>query len=80
MHRLFLEKLPGDVETDEKGRIRLDDYEMRPEIQDKIAEIWDNVDTESIGKLGDIEEYWSEFYHMFGFGYDNIDYTEDVEI
>ncbi|MDD7350104.1 MAG: trans-2-enoyl-CoA reductase family protein [Clostridiales bacterium] len=80
MHRLFLEKLPGDVETDEKGRIRLDDYEMRPEIQDKIAEIWDNVDTESIENLGDIKGYWNDFYQMFGFGYDNIDYTEDVEI
>ncbi|MDD5994623.1 MAG: trans-2-enoyl-CoA reductase family protein [Clostridiales bacterium] len=80
MHRLFLEKLPGDVETDEKGRIRLDDYEMRPEIQDKIAEIWDNVETESIENLGDIKGYWNDFYQMFGFGYDNIDYTEDVEI
>lgn len=80
MNRLFLEKLAGEVETDEEGRIRLDDYEMRDEIQKQIADIWDKVDSETIQELGDIKEYWDEFYHMFGFGYDNVDYEEDVEI
>ena len=80
MDRLFMEKLPKGPETDEEGRIRLDDYEMRPEVQDKISEVWDKVDSESIETLGDIKEYWDEFYHMFGFGYENVDYSEDVEI
>ena len=53
---------------------------MRPEVQDKISEVWDKVDSESIETLGDIKEYWDEFYHMFGFGYENLDYSEDVEI
>ena len=81
MNRLFLEKLAGGVvQTDEVGRIRLDDYEMKEEIQSRIAEVWDGVDTESIKDLGDIKGYWDEFYNMFGFGYDNVDYSEDVEI
>ena len=81
MNRLFLEKLAGGVvQTDEAGRIRLDDYEMKEEIQSQIAEVWDGVDTESIKDLGDIKGYWDEFYNMFGFGYDNVDYSEDVEI
>ena len=81
MNRLFLEKLAGGVvQTDEAGRIRLDDYEMKEEIQSRIAEVWDGVDTESIKDLGDIKGYWDEFYNMFGFGYDNVDYSEDVEI
>ncbi len=81
MNRLFLEKLAGGVvQTDEAGRIRLDDYEMKEEIQSQIAEVWDSVDTESIKDLGDIKGYWDEFYNMFGFGYDNVDYSEDVEI
>ena len=50
------------------------------EVQDKISEVWDKVDSESIETLGDIKEYWDEFYHMFGFGYENVDYSEDVEI
>ncbi|MCI8364300.1 MAG: trans-2-enoyl-CoA reductase family protein [Eubacterium sp.] len=81
MNRLFLEKLAGGVvQTDEAGRIRLDDYEMKEEIQSRIAEVWDSVDSESIKDLGDIKGYWDEFYNMFGFGYDNVDYSEDVEI
>lgn len=81
MNRLFLEKLAGGVvQTDEEGRIRLDDYEMKEEIQSRIAEVWDSVDSESIKELGDIKGYWDEFYNMFGFGYDNVDYSEDVEI
>ena len=81
MDRLFLEKLAGGVvQTDEAGRIRLDDYEMKEEIQSRIAEVWDSVDSESIKELGDIKGYWDEFYNMFGFGYDNVDYSEDVEI
>ena len=81
MNRLFLEKLAGGVvQTDEAGRIRLDDYEMKEAIQSQIAEVWDGVDTESIKDLGDIKGYWDEFYNMFGFGYDNVDYSEDVEI
>ncbi len=80
MDRLFRDKLVGEVETDAEGRIRLDDYEMREEVQKKIAEVWDTVDSETIDELADIKGYWDEFYNMFGFGYDNVDYTENVEI
>lgn len=80
MNRLFLDKMVGDVETDEAGRIRMDDYEMREDVQKKIADVWEGVSTESIQELADIQEFWDEFYQMFGFRYDNVDYTEDVEI
>ena len=80
MNRLFLDKLVGDVETDDQGRIRMDDYEMKEEVQQKIADVWDGIDSGSVQELADIKEFWDEFYHMFGFGYDNVDYTEDVEI
>lgn len=80
MNRLFLDKLTDEPETDADGKIRLDDYEMKDEIQKKIADVWDSVDSESIQKLGDIKGYWDEFYQMFGFGYDNVDYSEDVAI
>ena len=42
--------------------------------------MWDGIDSGSVQELADIKEFWDEFYHMFGFGYDNVDYTEDVEI
>ena len=58
----------------------MDDWELRDSVQDKIKEMWDQVTTENIETLGDIEGYWEDFYHMFGFHYDNVDYTQDVEV
>ena len=43
-------------------------------------EIWNKVTEENIRQVADVEGYWEDFYHMFGFKYDNIDYTKDVEI
>lgn len=78
MVRLYTDKLPtGEVQD---GYIRLDDLEMRESVQQAVSEVWDSVSTESIKSVGDIDGYWEDFYHMFGFGYDNVDYEEDVEI
>ena len=79
MNRLFIDKLPAK-ETDADGYIRLDDWEMEDKVQNEITKLWDLVTTENIGELGDIEGYWEDFYHMFGFHYDNVDYSADVEI
>ena len=74
MNRLFIDKLPAK-ETDAEGYIRLDDWEMEDKVQNEITKLWDLVTTENIGELGDIEGYWEDFYHMFGFHYDNVDYS-----
>ena len=79
MNRLFIDKLPAK-ETDAEGYLRLDDWEMEDKVQNEITKLWDLVTTENIGELGDIEGYWEDFYHMFGFHYDNVDYSADVEI
>lgn len=79
MQRLFTEKLPKN-EVDEAGRLRLDDWELREDVQEKIASVWDKVTTENIKEYGDIDGYWEDFYQMFGFRYDNVDYSADVEI
>lgn len=79
MQRLFAEKLPKK-EVDEDNRFRLDDWEMQENIQNKVLEAWDSVSDENIKEIGDIEGYWDEFYKMFGFHYENVDYAADVEI
>lgn len=79
MQRLFTEKLPKN-EVDEAGRFRLDDWELREDVQEKIASVWDKVTTENIKEYGDIDGYWEDFYQMFGFRYDNVNYSADVEI
>lgn len=81
IQRLFSEKLFGDgVLTDNQGLIRMDDYEMREDVQKEVMDIWENINSENILELADIEGYWEDFYHMFGFGYENVDYSEDVQI
>ncbi len=79
MYRLFTEKLPAR-EVDGNGLIRLDDREMREDVQQRIADVWNRVTTENIAEYGDIDGYWEDFYNMFGFRYDNVDYGADVEI
>lgn len=81
MVRLFTEKLAGEeIPVDEEGRIRLDDWEMKPEVQEAIMKIWDEVSTENVAKLCDIEGYWDDFFRMFGFRMPGVDYGADVEV
>lgn len=81
MVRLFTEKLFAESPvTDEKGQIRLDDWEMREDVQKEVMELWSQVDSDSIHALADVDGYWEDFYHMFGFHFENVDYTQDVEI
>ena len=81
MNRLLHEKL--NVETpivDNENRIRLDDYEMREDIQAKVMEYWNQVNSDNVTTLADITGYFEDFYHMFGFHYDNIDYNKDITL
>ena len=79
--RLFTQKLYGQngPQTDENGFIRMDDYELTPALQDKIRESWKAVTTENLKDYCDIDGYWEDFYHMFGFKYENIDYTKEAD-
>lgn len=81
MVRMFTEKLFVDEPvTDEKGQFRLDDWEMREDVQKEVMDLWGQITTEKIREIADVDGYWEDFYHMFGFGFDNVDYSEDVEI
>lgn len=81
MDRLFREVLTkGEVPVDERGRIRMDDYELREDVQKTVKEHWNKVATENVMEYADIKGYWDDFYHLFGFRYDNIDYSKEVEI
>jgi len=64
---------------DREGRVRIDDWEMRPEIQDAVSLIWPKVTTENLAELTDIAGYRSEFLRMFGFGLPGVDYEAEVE-
>lgn len=78
--RLFRERLytGQDVPTDDKGRIRIDDWEMRADVQDKVAELWEQATSETLPAIGDLQGYKSDFLNLFGFNFSNVNYLEDV--
>lgn len=79
--RLFHDKLFGEqVITDEQGMIRMDDYELQEDVQAEVKAIWDKINSENVKELSDIEGYWEDFYRMFGFGIEGVDYSADVEV
>lgn len=80
MDRLFREHLycEGDMPAlDEAGRIRIDDWEMKPEIQAEIAQRWQQVNSENLAELGDFEGYKESFLRLFGFGLEQVDYSKE---
>lgn len=78
--RLFRERLytNKDVPVDENGRIRIDDWEMRDDVQNKVAELWGQADTDTLPAIGDLAGYRSDFLSLFGFGRTDVDYAADV--
>ena len=80
MYRLFERISSGELNLDKDGQIRMDDWEMLPEIQEKVTKIWENISEENFKNSTDIDGYWSDFYKMFGFGIDGVDYEADVEV
>ena len=78
--RLFRERLyaGGKIHTDAEGRIRLDDWEMREDVQDEVKRLWADVATESMTSRADLEGYRSDFMRLFGFGIAGVDYAADV--
>ena len=81
IERLFSDRLYGDdVILDEDGRIRVDDWELREDVQDAVTEIWPHITSENVGELSDIDGYDKEFLKLFGFGLDGVDYDADVEV
>ena len=79
--RLFREKLfQADLASDEEGLLRMDDWELDEKVQSKVMEIWNQISTENLFSLSDIDGYWEDFYHMFGFHFDSVDYTKDVDL
>ena len=64
--------------TDDLGRLHLDDWEMRPDVQAEVAALWQQVNSDNIGRLADLEGFREEFLRHHGFGIPGIDYSRDV--
>ena len=80
--RMFSQRLFKDngeaSEVDTENRLRLDDLELRDDIQTHCQQLWANVTNENLREVTDYQEYKDEFMKLFGFGIESIDYDAEV--
>jgi len=81
MQRLFQERLysGAEIATDEKGRIRVDDWEMRDDVQEEVAKLWAESDTDTLPEIGDLPGYKKDFLYLFGFDVAGVDYDAEAD-
>ena len=81
MVRLFNDRLySDDLNLDSAGRIRVDDWEMEPDVQQAVADIWPGITSETLCAQSDYAGYQKNFLNLFGFELPGVDYDEDVEV
>jgi enoyl-[acyl-carrier protein] reductase / trans-2-enoyl-CoA reductase (NAD+) len=81
IERMFAKQLynGNKPQLDDKGRIRMDDWEMEPATQKAVMDLWPKVTTENLKEISDYEGYRNEFIKLFGFGLPKIDYEAEVD-
>ena len=80
MYRMFKERVYESSEpiVDAAGMVRMDDWEMDEKVQQTIAELWPQVNSENLADLTDLEGYRDDFHKLFGFNFAGVDYQADV--
>lgn len=66
--------------ADKENRVRLDDYELRQDVQTEVTKLMEKIDEENFHELSDVKGYTHDFYAVNGFDIDGIDYSADVEV
>ncbi len=81
INRMFRTQLykDGGAQLDDTTRIRMDDWELRDDVQNKVKELWPQVTSDNLFDLTDYQGYKDEFLKLFGFGIEGIDYEADVD-
>lgn len=83
LDRLFRDRMyrtdGAPAATDDENRLRLDDWELKPEVQTQAKTLWPQVTSENLFQLTDYANYKHEFLKLFGFERDDVDYDADVD-
>lgn len=81
MYRLFSEHLynGGEAAADGSHLIRIDDWEMREDVQTEVMRRWNELETDNVTALADLEGYREDFFNLFGFRTEGVDYEADTE-
>jgi len=82
MQRLFCEKIysKGKIDFDAAGRVRMDDFELREDVQKEIDDIWSKITPDNFKVLSDYDGYRKEFMQLNGFDVEGVDYNMEVDI
>lgn len=82
LNRLFRSQLYRDdgqpTELDEVGRLRMDDWELRDDVQEACTKLWGEVNDDNLFEITDYANYKREFLKLFGFERDDVDYEADI--
>ncbi len=79
LYRLFTEGLyTATPRLDAANRLRVDNLELLPEVQDPVAELWPQVTDDNLADLADFPDYSGKFLKLFGFGVAGVDYEADL--
>ena len=85
IYRLFAARLytGEEIATDAEGRVRIDDWEMDPAVQQEVerrfAAFADGGGADRVAELADLDGYRGDFLRLFGFGLPGIDYAADAD-
>ncbi len=82
MYRLFKDRvqLGQNPPIDGQGRIRIDDWEMREDVQAEVSALWHRVNSENLRELSDIKTFRSDYLKLHGFDVSGVDYSQDVDL
>jgi enoyl-[acyl-carrier protein] reductase/trans-2-enoyl-CoA reductase (NAD+) len=81
IYRMYATQLctAAPARLDDIGRIRMDDVEMSPDIQDDVRRRWELVNSDNLAELGDLAGFRKDFLKIFGFGFTGVDYEADLD-
>lgn len=80
IERMYQEKLFVDKPVlDQTGQIRMDDWELRKDVQSEIEAFWEKLYAHEVPDFSYIDEYWVAFRQLFGFDLPDVDYSKDVD-
>ena len=82
IYRLFVTRLYNGnaVPLDKNGFIRMDDLEMRLDVQTEVGKSWETLNESNLSKRADLAGYREDFLKLFGFGFKDVDYNADVSV
>lgn len=82
MQRLFCDKLYGHsrIPLDSERLIRMDDWEMNPDTQARVAELLAQMNSHNFQQFGDYVGFKQAFMQLNGFEFERIDYSQSVDM